>query len=56
MALAKLNMQHIDLDSKWTKGMRATEQIQTSSINGVEVTWTKVNLLVGNLNMDFTTS
>ena len=31
-----------DLDSKWTKGLQVNEQIQTSSINDVEVVWAKV--------------
>ena len=44
-----------DLDSKWTKGLQVNEQIQTSSINDVEISWAKANLLVGNFTMDFTT-
>ena len=55
-AMAKLNMQHSDLDSKLTKGLqlKANEQIQTSSINNVEISWTRVKLLMGNLTLDFT--
>ena len=35
--------------------LHANEQIQASSISDVEVSWTEMNLLVGNLTMDFTT-
>ena len=51
--MAKLNMQHNDLDSNWSKGLqlKANEQIQTSSINDVEISWAKANLLVENFTM-----
>ena len=56
-AMARLNMKHSDPDRKWTNGLQlqANEQIQASSISDVEVSWTEMNLLVGNLTMDFTT-